>query len=1189
MTAKSDPPAPESTPRVEIALLGAFSTRVDGRAVELPVKKTRALLAWLAIEGRSSRQRLAGLLWGDLDEPTARRNLRRAVHRLRATGLRDVLVAGDEELALAAEAEVDARRFDRLVDAGDLGAALALCNGPFGDAIDLDDAPAFDAWLQPRREQHAVRRRTAIAGHAAALEAAGDLPGALSWRRRLCADEPLQEAGWREVMRLHAALGERAEALAAYDTIAMALRTDLGLEPLPETQLLAERIRSHAAAAARAEGDAASRAPAAQPRPTIGAVPFVGREAELLRLAPSAALRLVWGEAGMGKSRLALEAARRGVAAPAAVVVVRCFEGSTTTPFHALADALRSAPARAALATLPAVWRRDLAMLLPELGVADAASASGAATDGEEARARLLEAVVRALAHVAGPGGAILVDDLQWADASTVEAAMHLVRRHAQEPGAVPCAFATARRHELSANAFALVALEGLERDALLVRVEVEPFDDWQMLQLVHALSRREGGVRFAARLAAATAGNVFFALETIRALLESGELHVDADRGWSTRFDDSTTGYAELPLPRSVVDAVRARVARLGPAAARLLETASLAGPGSTLAELRGATALSDWEALEAIERSIDARVLERAGDGYRLAHDLVAQAMRHALSPERRRLMHGRLAATLEPLGAAPARVAAHWEEAGDPLRASVAWERAAGAASELHAYRESAVQYERAADLTDDDERAAALYQSAVQALFRVTVGGAHPALERLMKRLEARGSPFARFSTLLNGSQVASHRRRHGQSLQLARDALAARVPGQPALHLHALSIIAFSLAQLGQLEAGYAGYLEALAFARANDLPRGVPMMAASASDVALLCNRVDEAASLVEEALRTGRAAMPGDLRLANVLSRTSRYWLAVGERATAILQLEEAVTIAVAVQAWGYLPVYVANLCEALVDEGRAAEADVRHGDLVGLPPDVIDTAATYLTAFSRAAIDEELGRLGEAIAQAERAVRAADRNHDLDDRRDARFVLARLLASVGAGERALAMAEEAGALVPEDWPNLLLQREIARAAAQRETDPAGARDRLLAALGAPFTDRLLQRSLDEARLELGRCHLALGDAEAARAAVHPVRTSVAAEAAALALRLDAAEPAPPDLAAAHAALESGRVRPTVALELMRALQPHLPKPARARARERRRDLAQRLADSLASEPALQGAFIRRHRDLLT
>ncbi|MEO5881422.1 MAG: hypothetical protein ABIQ06_03325, partial [Caldimonas sp.] len=67
-----------------LVLFGVPRIVRGGRELGLPVRKTLALFVYLAIEGPSSRGRLAELFWGDLDEPTARRNLRRALHRLRA-------------------------------------------------------------------------------------------------------------------------------------------------------------------------------------------------------------------------------------------------------------------------------------------------------------------------------------------------------------------------------------------------------------------------------------------------------------------------------------------------------------------------------------------------------------------------------------------------------------------------------------------------------------------------------------------------------------------------------------------------------------------------------------------------------------------------------------------------------------------------------------------------------------------------------------------------------------------------------------------------------------------------------------------------------------------------------------------------------------------------------------------------
>src|SRR5262245_2786848 len=85
---------------VHLSCIGVPRVRLGEAEVRLPVRKTLALLVYLAVTGRSARQRLADLLWGGLDEATARRNLRRAVHRLRAAGLGEVIEADDDFVAV---------------------------------------------------------------------------------------------------------------------------------------------------------------------------------------------------------------------------------------------------------------------------------------------------------------------------------------------------------------------------------------------------------------------------------------------------------------------------------------------------------------------------------------------------------------------------------------------------------------------------------------------------------------------------------------------------------------------------------------------------------------------------------------------------------------------------------------------------------------------------------------------------------------------------------------------------------------------------------------------------------------------------------------------------------------------------------------------------------------------------------
>ena len=179
---------------------------------------------------------------------------------------------------------------------------------------------------------------------------------------------------------------------------------------------------------------------------------------------------------------------------------------------------------------------------------------------------------------------------------------------------------------------------------------------------------------------------------------------------------------------------------------------------------------------------------------------------------------------------------------------------------------------------------------------------------------------------------------------------------------------------------------------------------------------------------------------------------------------------------------------------------------------------------------------------------------------------------------------------AEPLAAGLPPD--RVLLPLANLRAAELAASDPAGATERLRQALAVPLADRILHPHIGAARVLLGRCELAAGRPGEARQAVQGLRYSVALESAALAVRLgaDALEGRddPALRAEAVALVDSGRVPPLHALDLMRALVPARKRDA-AGWQRRMQAAAQAVADSLRDLPSLQAALIRKHRDLLT
>ena len=313
---------------LDVRTFGGLEVRANGASLPLPTDaRARELLAWLALHpGAHGRSALAGTLRPDVPEESARKTLRTAVYELRrALGptAAAALSVGRDAIGLDdAHVRVDAREFARLCARGDLEAAVRLSRGELLAGLDAD-------WVLRARDEHAAELAGCLGALAERAQGAGDLAQAIAWARRRLEVEPLSESAHRELVRLLAAAGDRAAALAAVDAFAARLRRELGLPPSPETRALVEEIRRERRSAPRPAS-----VHAALPAPLARTVRPVGREDALRRLsaawedARSGALRLalVTGEPGIGKTTLVGEFCRRAHTAGAAILYGRCDE-----------------------------------------------------------------------------------------------------------------------------------------------------------------------------------------------------------------------------------------------------------------------------------------------------------------------------------------------------------------------------------------------------------------------------------------------------------------------------------------------------------------------------------------------------------------------------------------------------------------------------------------------------------------------------------------------------------------------------------------------------------------------------------------------------------------------------------------------------------------------------------------------
>lgn len=216
----------------------------DSRGFELslPSRKVRALLALVALspQGSASRNRIAGVLWGDRGEAQARASLRQALHELRraleATELGHALAVDRDTVALdLAALEVDARLDPALAEHLPLTALEArLTPWTTGLMEDLDGvAPPLDDWL---REERGNRRAALVRAVTARLAREAPSDQVLRLAQQVVAVDPSNEPAHRVMMQVHASQQNVGAALAHYHRLEDYFHREFGSDPHESTR-----------------------------------------------------------------------------------------------------------------------------------------------------------------------------------------------------------------------------------------------------------------------------------------------------------------------------------------------------------------------------------------------------------------------------------------------------------------------------------------------------------------------------------------------------------------------------------------------------------------------------------------------------------------------------------------------------------------------------------------------------------------------------------------------------------------------------------------------------------------------------------------------------------------------------------------------------------------------------------------
>ena len=491
-------------------------------------------------------------------------------------------------------------------------------------------------------------------------------------------------------MRAQVGAGNRAEALRVYERCRALMGDELGVDPSAETQACHLEILRSPSLPGSPAGAADGRLPLPPQLRRRDPTPFVGRSAQLHRLdalldaatAGNAHVALVTGDAGIGKTRLAGEFARAAHGRGARVLWGRCDE-ERTVPYQPIVQAFGQLAAqipREALRALVDGWAADLARLVPGLAQRLGDLPAALSSDPDTQRYRLYEgtaSVVNALSRTAPL--LIVVDDLHWADQSTLSLLRHLVRH----PEATALVLAAYRDHEVAPEHPLLAVVADLQRDELVSHLPLGRLDRSE----VSILLAERGAI--AGEVHELTGGNPFFIRQLAGHLDETG-----------------APDLAAAGIPENVKDVISRRLARLPLSAQTALRAAAVVGHRFDVRLVAEVIGRTEDETLGDVEHAAAGRVVAEVPGpvgSFAFVHDLMREAVYDQLSGSRRARMHRRVGEAIEALPEPPvAELARHFCAAADPAVAAKAarYSVQAGAAARGQlAYREATAHYEQA----------------------------------------------------------------------------------------------------------------------------------------------------------------------------------------------------------------------------------------------------------------------------------------------------------------------------------------------------------------------------------------------------------------------------------------------------------------------------------------------------------
>lgn len=821
---------------LRIFLLGEVRLESGGKIIPLPQRESvlRLLVRLLLQIGQpQSRKSLAFALWPDESESEALANLRRHLYIIRNAlpeSAQELLLISPQSVSWADSPDcwLDARAFEH--ESGDINEmeeTVELYRGDLALGIDTDEL------IIARREEIRSRYLMLLKKLAQTCFEQTQLERALKWSRKLTAQDPWDEESVRLEMTIEAISGNRAAAIATYQSLARELERELDTQPMPETMVLYTDILNNRLLRP------------APPKKTLSDPNFISRAHELEELTGlldglrngQGKVAFISGDAGVGKTSLLREALRRFLDA-SGEDTPRLFWGHCQpsasdaslrpyAPWRQIATA--AAPLLAHSADVPPEWLNRLLPLVPDLSVLRPGLMMPSQPDAEALRAALRQslkflAISRPLV--------LIIEDVHWID----PASLALLEEIADSCQSLPLLLLLTHRVE-DVPLEVVEAKRTLRRRRCSQEIHLQTFTALETRKFIENALGREIPVYLLDEIIHYAQGLPLLLREAVESLRNSQRLQAP--------------GQALPTLQQSI----KLRLQQLDHPARQMLETAAVLGVSFSDNELRS---LINWPATTygaVLDRLQAQRFLLNTTspslDDYVFSHHLIHQIILTEIDAARRASLHAQAARALQTVHAGKtgfaAEIAGHYQAGALPIPSARFWLKHAQEMNDIAAFDQSLEAIEHAVLLLTERESREAREVLAQAALQRGVIahyrGQAEQALAMLAESLAlCQDFPWLHADALTRQAYALYTCDRYLDAHQAAAQALnLANSLGDAAAAVRALNIRGISALMLGRTR-------EAI-----DDLRQAVANAAGPSSQMVQSLNHLGTALVFVQE------------------------------------------------------------------------------------------------------------------------------------------------------------------------------------------------------------------------------------------------------------------------------------------------------------------------------------------------